>query len=113
MLSIFKYFSIKIYPGTTNKPQKIDFKVKKINENFIFLHSFKRKFKIFIPFFKLHVIAMKKSDFFDRSINFRYLTIDLTGGRLGQAINSSSESPFKNEGTKCSNMDILVDNVAR
>ena len=56
---------------------------------------------------------MKKSHFFDRSINFRYQTIDLSGGRLGQAINSGSESPFKNEGTKCSNMDILVDNVAR
>ena len=72
MLFIFKYFSVKIYPGTTNKPQKIDFTVKKISEKLIFLHFFKIKFKIFIPFFKLHVIAMKKSNFFDRSINFRY-----------------------------------------
>ena len=30
---------------------------------------------------------------------------------MGQAIYSGSESSFKNEGTKCSNMDILVDKM--
>ena len=74
--------------------------IKRSEKPIFFLQFYKRKFKIFSPFLKLHVIAMEKKHFFDISIKIRYQTIDLSGARLGQASNSGSESPFKSEGTK-------------